>query len=209
MTIEFDCTEQDIRELNRFFVKTPAGRKEMLRNYALQSLLIYSILFTFLCILCYFSRVLIHPIIFRLAFFGAITLFIANIILRNQNQDKYTTVLIKRGNYSFIIGKSKIVLKPEGIEITTEHGVSLSYYNKITAIHETENHIYLQLSPVMFHLIPKAAFVSAEQGKAFLRQIEQYRTASTDIPVAQTTRGAWWTQGSSVTGETQANQSRF
>jgi hypothetical protein len=144
MTVEFDCTEQDIRELNRFFVKTPAGRKEMLRSYALQSLLMFSALFAFFSILCYLSGVLLHPRIFQIAFLGAITGFVANIIFRNQNQDKYTMALIKRGNYSFILGKNTITLKPEGIETSTEHGVSLSYWNTITAIHETENHIYLR-----------------------------------------------------------------
>ncbi|MGC4046179.1 MAG: YcxB family protein [Armatimonas sp.] len=206
MTIEFECGDDDIRELNRFFVQTPAGKKEMLRNYVRHAIAIFFVAMGALGVLSVATGGYFPIAFLFMSLIGAAVSFLLNLALRKRNQDNYTKALIKRGNYASILGKHTMTLTPEGIEGTHAKGRYCTYWSGISTVHETKNHIYLQISPVHFVLVPKRAFASPTHGAEFLRAIEQYRQQATGEPIPQTTKGAWWTQGQSMVEDPQSNR---
>jgi hypothetical protein len=117
--------------------------------------------------------------------------------------------LVKSGAAATLIGPQEFSLTPQGIKHKSNFFDGTYSWSGIKEIIETEEHIAFHFSTMQAFLIPKRAFASSEQKQIFLKLVEQYRQAPTGVQTPQTTRGGWWTQGSSVTDETQANQSRF
>jgi hypothetical protein len=206
MTVDFECTERDIRELNHFFITTPTGKREMLRIYFRQAISLYFAALGFATILQYIKTGGFHSGVFMLSLFATVLGFIANLLLRNYNQNIFTKNAIKRGVYIFNLGRITVSISPEGVSHQGHYGSTVFFWSCISVVHETERHFYLQASPVHFVLVPKRAFTDATHGAEFLRHIEQYRQQATGEPIPQTTRGAWWTQGSAVTEEPQENR---
>jgi hypothetical protein len=71
---------------------------------------------------------------------------------------------------------------------------------------ETLDIFHLNLSDAI--VIPRTAFKSDAHRETFLAEVEQRRTGAPETQ-PKVEPGTWWTQGSSVTDETQTNQSRF
>jgi hypothetical protein len=118
--------------------------------------------------------------------------------------------LVKSGAAATLIGPQEFSLTPQGIKHQSNFFEGTYFWSNIKEVIVTEEHIAFHFSTMQAFLIPKRAFSSPEQGAEFMRLIEHYRHQSTGVPIPQITRGAWWTQGQSVTEteiqETQRNQ---
>ncbi len=112
--------------------------------------------------------------------------------------------LVKSGAAATLVGPQEFSLTPQGIKHRSNFFDGTYSWSGIKEILETDQHIAFHFSTMQAFLIPKKAFISPEQYIDFMRLIEQYRNQTTGNPVLVATRGAWWTQGSSVTeSETQ------
>ncbi len=198
MTISFENTDEDATEVlsyvnlrNPNFVKNARGLKWA----------------GFL--LFFISAVIIIINFFSLSILGtAMAILYGMIGWSFINQKKIIwnkcKALVKSGAAATLVGPQEFSLTPQGIKHRSNFFDGTYSWSGIKEILETDQHIAFHFSTMQAFLIPKKAFTSPEQYIEFMRLIEQYRNQTTGTPVPVATRGAWWTQGSSVTeSETQ------
>jgi hypothetical protein len=194
MTIDYDCTEEDIIQMTLYFSTLPEGKRQIRQSNIITFFMIVGIL------MCFFGLMSLV----KSDFFGIYTLIGAIIasalaiglcyIDRKSQIRNFIHNRSKQGYYKEDTGPSVLTLTPKGLVHQGPTGESLKLWHIIDQVAETETHLYLHFSPVLFFIIPKRAFATAAQGSAFLKQIEEYRQAATGTSIPQITKGQWWTQ---------------
>ena len=129
---------------------------------------------------------------------------VSGALTRRQLTQNFKKIAV-RGDFKGLVGACEVTLLPKGIRSVGPMGESLYYWSAVEQLTETETHVYIRFSSAINIVVPKRAFVSAQQGAQFLKMAEEYRTAATGQPIPTTQKGTWWTQGTQVV-ETQTQR---
>jgi YcxB-like protein len=194
MTIDYDCTEEDITALMLYFRTLPEGKKQSRQsNVVIFFMMIGVMMFLFGLMSLWDSKYLGISSLIGAIVAGIVTISLCYIDRKSQTR-KLIANRSKLGYHKGLIGPGVLTLTPKGLAHKSHVGESLISWQIIEQVTETQTHLYLHFSPVLFFIIPKRAFATATQGSAFLKQIEEYRQAATGTSIPQTTKGQWWTQ---------------
>lgn len=92
---------------------------------------------------------------------------------------KYTMWEIKRrvkkmleeGNNENLFNQRKLLLTDEGITETSSIGASNISWDKIESLEETEDYLYIYISSVSAHIVPKRIFENLDEQEEFVGKI--------------------------------------
>jgi hypothetical protein len=188
MTVSFENTEVEANEHMEYYLHVSPQTRRQVNPFSIEN-----IIFSVIGIALLF----VEP--FRFIGFLLLSYPIITIAGVKYMRKSITKKSIKEGGFVTLIGNNTYSVEARGLRHINRFSDSLLFWESIEKVVETESSFAFHLSSVAAFLIPKRAFSSPEQGVEFMRLVEQYRQQSTGEPIPETTRGAWWTQGSSVT----------
>jgi len=104
-------------------------------------------------------------IILALVFFGIIQLITVAIIAYGRE-------------HKGLLGVHTLVLTQEGLIERTDYNETLHRWKGFHRIRETSRYLYLYVSEVLYHQIPKRSFTSGEEMRSFLDEIKSRTNAA-------------------------------
>ncbi|WML32939.1 YcxB family protein [Clostridium sp. OS1-26] len=168
--IEYDLTREDYIEYNMNHMATS---KTMKRTLFIQQ---YIISLMFIVAPFFFVRITKAPFKFWL------TVFLITYLLWVIFYPKYFKLVVKRrinkmldeGKQENLFGRYSILITHEGILENSNMGQSNTNWNAVERLIETEEYIYIYISPVNAYIVPKRVFQDAMRKSEFINLIEQY-----------------------------------
>ncbi|MGC4046182.1 MAG: YcxB family protein [Armatimonas sp.] len=219
MTVSFDATEEDAIDTVWYMQTRRQGQKNQLRNMRVIGWVLAA--FSALMAIVMITNPSTTALVFA-ALYGSIALLF---LRQEQIQRKAVAQAVRAGAAQTVLGPQEYTLTPYGIRHKSRYSDGILPWEGIAKIEVTETHLAFHFSETQAFLIPKSAFINESQCLQFLQLAQQYRlqvatmgqpvaapqTTTAVTPTAPTTtattsRGNWWTQGSSVTEDQRENR---
>ena len=168
MKIQFENTLEDVIAFSQHFNKTSPS----MRRRRLITLLYFPILWFLIMVLPYISGNLITIyiiiwIVVSLVWILFMSYFSKKSITRNVRK------LYSEGENKGTIGKHTMVVNPDSLVDITEYGEFSIKWNAINKIESDENYIFIYISSVSAHVIPKKSFVSDLEIENFISEVQK------------------------------------
>lgn len=170
MEIEFQLLEKDYIKFNIDHSKKSASLKKNIFSQRILGPIIF-LLFPF--IISIYSKI---PILYWFTIFGILSVlwFVLYPKYFNWEMERRVKKVLREGNNENIYIKRKIVLSDEGILEKSSIGESYLNWDKVGKIEETNEYIYVYISSVSAHIIPKRVFKDKNEEEMFIRELSKH-----------------------------------
>jgi hypothetical protein len=84
--------------------------------------------------------------------------------------------MLQEGGTGSVIGERTVELSEEYLIDRGAYGESKVRWSNVERVEQTEDHLFLYTSAICAHIIPRRAFRDADRERAFLREVEEFRT---------------------------------
>ena len=81
--------------------------------------------------------------------------------------------MLEEGDNENLFNQRTLVLTDEGITETSSIGESHIRWDKINHLEETEDYLYIYVSSVSAHIVPKRVFKNSNEQKEFINKISE------------------------------------
>lgn len=170
MELTFELTEEDYINYNISHSETSPSMK---RSILIQRILGPVIFVIMPFIIIQFTDI---PLWYWLIVFGlssiAWFIFYPKYVMREVT--KRIKKMLEEGNNENLFNERSLVLTDEGITETSSIGKSTISWNKIDRLEETEDYLYIYVSSVSAHIVPKRVFDNAREQEKFINKITEY-----------------------------------
>lgn len=171
MEIKFELTEEDYIKYNLYHVnKSPSMRKSIL----IQRLMGPAVFIIAPFIVAKYSDI---PLWYWITLFGITTIVWLAFYPKYANWEMRTRLkkLMKERNNESLFAERKLTITEGGIAEESPGEMSSISWGKVVSVEEAEEYIYIYISPVEAHIIPKRVFKDEAEQKAFMAEIRSYQ----------------------------------
>ena len=171
MNIEYQNTAEDLLHLNLYhFQQSPVyRRKRVLYQFSFPVILVVGVLILVLIPSINVSPLLILPIGFVVVFW---IVYMPRVLRRNVT--KQVEKMYLEGRVDNTICKHKLLLTPETITDKTDFGKIETPWSDVQRIVMTDRYVYIYISEILAHIVPRNIFSSDEKCKEFIETIKRY-----------------------------------
>ncbi len=170
MEIEFELLEKDYINFNiNHSMKSPGLKKNIFGQRILGPIIFLLIPF----ILKTYTKI---PLLYWLTIFGILSVvwFIFYPKYFNWEMTRRIQKMLKEGNNENIYIRRKIILSEEGIIEKSDIGESNMPWIQVGKVEETDEYIYIYISSISAHIIPKRVFTDKNEEQRFISEISKY-----------------------------------
>ena len=170
MELTFKLTEEDYINYNVAHSKTSPSMK---RSILIQRIMGPVIFVITPFIIVQFSDI---PLWYWLIVFGlsSITWFIYYPKYAMWEITRRIKKMLAEGNNENLFNERILVLTDEGITETSSIGETKISWVKIERLEETEDYLYIYVSSVSAHIVPKRVFENSSEQEKFINKITEY-----------------------------------
>lgn len=83
--------------------------------------------------------------------------------------------MLNEGNNENILIRRSISISKEGLLEKSSIGESKVKWNQVDKVEETEEYIYIYISSISAHIIPKRVFRDENESRLFIKEIEKFQ----------------------------------
>lgn len=170
MEIEFELVEEDYINFNiDHSKKSPALKKNIFGQRILGPIVF--LLFPF--IIRIYTDI---PMWYWFAIFGlfSVVWFVFYPKYFKWEMTRRVKKMLKEGNNDNIYIKRMIILSDKGILEKSDLGESNISWDKVGKVEETEENIYIYISSMSAHIIPKRVFKDKNEEQVFIKEISKH-----------------------------------
>lgn len=93
-----------------------------------------------------------------------------------RNVAKQVEKMIDEGKNVSLIGNNDIIIDEEGIERINDKSQTKNDWASVESIEQSDDHIFIYVSAISAHIVPKRAFEDKAGESQFVKQVEEYIT---------------------------------
>lgn len=170
MELEFELLEQDYINFNIDHAKKASALK---KNILMQRILGPIIFSLFPFIIRMYTEILMW---YWVTIFGILSVswYVFYPKYFNWEMARRLKKMLKEGNNENILIQRKIRLSEQGILETSPIGETNISWSQVDKVEETDEYIYIYISSISAHIIPKRVFSDEDEKQMFMRVISKY-----------------------------------
>lgn len=170
MELEFELIEEDYINYNIDHAKKSSSVK---KNIMTQRLLGPILFLTIPFVIRRYTEI---PLWYWLTLFGicSVVWIVFYPKYFNWEMTRRVKKMLKEGNNENIFIKRKITLSSQGILEISAIGETNIAWEKVEKVEETDEYIYIYISSISAHIIPKRVFKDENEKQMFIKEIKKY-----------------------------------
>lgn len=170
MELEFELLEEDYINFNIDHAKKSSSLK---KNILMQRILGPALFLIFPFIIRGYTEI---PMWYWVTIFGIVSVvwFIYYPKYFNWEMTRRVKKMLSEGSNENILNRRKIILSDEGILEKSLIGESNVSWNQVDKVEESNEYIYIYISSISAHIIPKRIFKDENEKQMFIREISKH-----------------------------------
>ena len=170
MELEFELLEEDYINFNIDHAKKSSSLK---KNILMQRILGPVLFLIFPFIIRGYTEI---PMWYWVTIFGIVSVvwFIYYPKYFNWEMTRRVKKMLNEGSNENILNRRKIILSDEGILEKSLIGESNVSWNQVDKVEESNEYIYIYISSISAHIIPKRIFKDENEKQMFIREISKH-----------------------------------
>jgi hypothetical protein len=178
VTVRFTNTVEDVVAWNEYrLFRTPAGRRHVLRHYALVVVGAWLVVCALLWWLFTLGRLSVGAFALTAATVLAGYAAVAAVSAR-RSIARQTRKLTEKGKFPRIKGEIAVTPRADGWHGVWEDGEVLRKWGALSGVTQIDGYLVLNWGEADFSLVPTRAFATVAERESFLAEVERHRAAS-------------------------------
>lgn len=168
--LEFELSEKDYISYNLDHARTsPTIKRSIMFQRFLGPVM-------FLIVPFVIKRKTTIPMLFWLSLFGIVSIIWVVFYPRyvNWEMGRRLTKMLKEANNKNLLSNRRLIISENGVSVWDKSGESHVDWDSVTKVENTNDYIYIYVSSVSAHIIPKRVFKDENEKQMFIKELSKY-----------------------------------